>query len=158
MKEQIQKLIDDYTKKSKKLREKAEKDIYDNRANVTYNSEADLLECAVYDLKAIVKSKDSSPIEGTDADFLEYINAERKNISIELNEDWLKHTPKERVAIENLLIAYDQMADKIEQSNRLSQKEGELREALQEIADLPDGDLMIHIAKRLAKDAIKTKP
>lgn len=53
--------------------------------------------------------------------FDDYIKNEREAFSKAMNELWLAHNPQERVAIENLLIAYDQMAEKFKnQSSAVS--------------------------------------
>jgi hypothetical protein len=46
--------------------------------------------------------------------FLEYVKKERQNFTKAMSELWLAHNPQERVAIENLLIAYDQMVEREE--------------------------------------------
>lgn len=63
IKQQIHNLVDAYAKKSQKLRDKADKNIFDNRAYVAYNSEADLIDVIMFDLKAIVKCKECGNIQ-----------------------------------------------------------------------------------------------
>jgi hypothetical protein len=47
--------------------------------------------------------------------FIKFVKKERRDFSRAEHELWLSRSPKERVAIENLLIAYDQMVERLEQ-------------------------------------------
>jgi hypothetical protein len=48
--------------------------------------------------------------------FIETAQDERKVFAKAYQELWLAHNPQERVAIENLLIMYDQMVERLEKS------------------------------------------
>jgi hypothetical protein len=46
--------------------------------------------------------------------FLAYLAAERKAIAKHLSNHWLDHTPRNRVAVENFLMAFDQAKQELQ--------------------------------------------
>jgi hypothetical protein len=46
--------------------------------------------------------------------FMAYLAGERKDISKHLSDGWTKRTPKERVALENILLAFDQAKEELQ--------------------------------------------
>lgn len=50
-----------------------------------------------------------------DKKFIEYVIKERREFELSIHGDWMSFSKEERVNMENLLIAYDQMLDKLKE-------------------------------------------
>lgn len=50
-----------------------------------------------------------------DKGFIDYCSEERATFAGKLAIDWFSFTVKERVAVESLLVAYDQMLEKLKE-------------------------------------------
>lgn len=62
-----------------------------------------------------IKQKLEGKSLGVDKGFIDYVKKERSEFELSIHGDWMSFSPEERVKMEDLLIAYDQMTDKLNQ-------------------------------------------